>query len=409
MTKNTGKIKNDKIYRWRLELSTYNYLIKHKPGVENVVPDTLSRAYCNAIDSNLLHGLHCALCHPGITRMMGYIRSRNFAFSVEEVKRMTNACVTCNECKPKFYKPITPPLIKATEAFERLNIDFKGLLPSTSPHRYLLDIVDEYSRFPFAFPCKDVSTPSVIKCLTQLFSIFGLPAFVHSDRGQGFMSKELKDWLHSKGVATSRTTSYNPQGNGQIERYNGIIWKTVTLALKDRKLPIERWQDVLPDALHSIRTLICTSTNETPHERFFTFKRRSAAGQSLPSWLLNPGKVFHKRHARQSKYEPLVEEVELLEANPNYAHIRNAEGRETTVSLRDLAPRGTDEHNDTQLPMSGMESTPIPDPVLVDNVSENSLTASDTDHGLHQDAILDLPLAVRRSERVKKPVIRLDL
>ena len=95
-------------------------------------------------------------------------------FSVEEVKRMTNACVTCNECKPRFYKPVTTPLIKATQPFERLNLDFKGPLPSTSPHRYLLDIVDEYSRFPFAFPSKDVSTPSVIKCLTQLFSIFGL-------------------------------------------------------------------------------------------------------------------------------------------------------------------------------------------------------------------------------------------
>ena len=342
----SGKIKNDKIHRWRLELSTYKYDIKHKPGVENVVPDTLSRAYCNAVSSDLLQNLHCSLCHPGITRMMAYIRSRNFAFSVEEVKRMTNACITCNECKPKFYKPPTVPLIKATQPFERLNLDFKGPLPSTSPHKYFLDIVDEYSRFPFVFPSKDVSSPSVIKCLSQLFSIFGLPAYVHSDRGQSFMSNELKNWLHSKGIATSRTTPYNPQGNGQVERYNGIIWRTITLALNERKLPIERWQEVLPDALHSVRTLISTATNETPHERLFAYKRRSATGQSLPSWLVNPGKVLHKRHVRHSKYEPLVEEVDLIEANPNYAYIRNAEGRESTVSLRDLAPRGTVESND---------------------------------------------------------------
>ena len=231
------------------------------------------------------------------------------------------------------------------------------------------------------------------------------------------MSKELKDWLHSKGVATSRTTPYNPQGNGQVERYNGVIWKTVTLALKDRQLPIERWQDVLPDALHSVRTLLCTATNETPHERFFAFRRRSAAGQSLPSWLLNPGKVLHKRHARQSKYEPLVEEVDLLEANPNYAFIRNAEGRETTVSLRDLAPRGTDvEHVETALEQSVVEDISTSDPVSLEGThgdvlmtGENELTIGDSNSEMHQGAFHDLPLPLRRSERVKKPVVRLDL
>ena len=33
----------------------------------------------------------------------------------------------------------------------------------------------------------------------------------------------------------------------------------------------------------------------------------------------------------------LVEEVELFEANPHYAHVRLEDGREITVSLRDLA------------------------------------------------------------------------
>ena len=51
------------------------------------------------------------------------------------------------------------------------------------------------------------------------------------------MSTELKGFLHQKGIATSRTTPYNLQGNGQVERYNGIISKTITLALKTCKLP----------------------------------------------------------------------------------------------------------------------------------------------------------------------------
>ena len=53
---------------------------------------------------------------------------------------------------------------------------------------------------------------------------------------------------------------------------------------------------------------------------------------------LGTSTVFLKRKVRNSKYEPYVEEVELIEANPEYAHVKFPNGRESTVSLRDLAP-----------------------------------------------------------------------
>ena len=94
-------------------------------------------------------------------------------------------------------------------------------------------------------------------------------------------------------------------------------------------------------ALHPIRSLLCTATNETPHERFFKFTRRSVNGQSTPKWLLTPAPVLLREYVRSFKYDPLVEEVELLSANPNYANVRKQNGIETTVSVRDLAPLGT--------------------------------------------------------------------
>ena len=131
-----------------------------------------------------------------------------------------------------------------------MSIDFKGPLPSSSRNRYLLTVVDEYSRFPFAFLYADVAAATVIKHLTNLFSVFGNPSFVHSDRGTAFMSEELKGFLHCRGIATSRTTAFNPQGNGQVERYNDIIWQTVSLALRSRNLSIVHWEKVLDVALH---------------------------------------------------------------------------------------------------------------------------------------------------------------
>ena len=402
-----SKIKNDKIMRWRMELSCFDFDIVYRPGKENAAPDAFSRSWCLSAcgDSRQLIELHASLCHPGVTRMYHFVKTRNLPYSVEDVHRMTNACRICAECKPRFCKPAKSHLIKATQPFERLNIDFKGSIPSTDKCVYFLTIVDEYSRFPFVFPCQDMTASTVIDCLCQLFSVFGMSAYIHSDRGSSFMSKELREFLTSRGIACSRTTSYNPQGNGQAERYNGTIWKAVTMALKSRELPTKCWQVVLPDALHSIRSLLSTATNATPHERMFNFTRRSASGHSMPSWLCEQGTVLLKRHVRHCKTEPLVDEVELLQANPNYAHVRYADGRETTVSTRHLAPAeatvieaGESSGEATTLHTTGMdgscsESTPHPPDV---HGHDRSLAP-----------IEDPP--VRRSGRISKQPERLNL
>ena len=51
-------------------------------------------------------------------------------------------------------------------------------------------------------------------------------------------------------------------------------------------------------------------------------------------------KVLLKRHVRKSKYDPLVDEFDLIDVNPEYAHVRFSDGKESTVSVRDLAPCG---------------------------------------------------------------------
>jgi len=56
-----------------------------------------------------------------------------------------------------------------------------------------------------------------------------------------------------------------------------------------------------------------------------------------------------KRHVRHNKHEPLVDEVELLEANPLYAHVRLQDGRQATVSTKHLAPMGTMGHRNKEM------------------------------------------------------------
>ena len=398
------KIKNNKIQAWRLELGSFSYTLEYRPGKDNVAPDSFTRAFSASMSSNNLEEIHIGLCHLGVTRMLHFIKSKNLPYSTEEVKKVCSACRSCAELKPQFYRPQQPGnLIKATQPMERLSIDFKGPLPTATRNAYILTVVDEYSRFPFAFPCPDMQSSTVIKCLNQIFTLCGMPNYIHSDLGTSFLSRELKDYLTKRGIATSRTTPYHPIGNGQVERYNGIIWKAVRLALRSANLPDSRWEIVLADALHSVRSLLCTSTNATPHERFFNFHRRSSYGVSLPSWM-QPGPVLLRRFVRTSKNDPLVDEVELTDVNPTYARVRYTDGRESSVSLRDLAPCPPSSPFEPQLlqePLPASDELPLAQNSTTPQVPEIQSEADNAEH-----VLLSKETGLRRSNRVSKPPAR---
>ena len=332
------KIKNNKVLCWRLELASFTYTIVYRPGVNNAAPDALSRAFCATINTPSLMEIHKNLGCPGITRLVHFVRAKNLPYSVDDCKKVCKICPSCAEVKPKFYSPPEGTLIKATKPMERLNLDFKGPLSSKTRNKFILCIVDEFSRFPFCFACPDVSSKTVVNCLGSLFTLFGTCSYVHSDRATSFRSEELRAFLLERGVACSFTTPYHPKGNGQVERYNQTVWRTIRSLQKSRGLAVNQWECVLGDALHSIRSLLCTATGQTPHERFFEFSRRSSHGKSLPDWLINPGPVYLRKFERSSKSDDLVMKVELIECNPMYAHIRYPDGRESNVSVRDLAP-----------------------------------------------------------------------
>ena len=401
------KIKNNKIQDWRLELGSFSYTVEHRPGKDNVAPDSFTRAFASSMTTTGLMEIHTALSHPGVPLLLHFVRSKNLPYSTDDVKKTCSSCRTCAELKPQFYRPQSGVLIKATQPMERISIDFKGPLPTRSCNAYLLTVVDEYSRFPFAFPCPNMQSSTIIKCLDQLFTLCGMPSYIHSDRGAAFLSRELKQYLAERGIATSKTTPYHPIGNGQVERYNGIIWKGVRLSLKSANLPDSKWEQVLPDVLHSIRSLLSTSTNTTPHERFFNFQRRSSSGSSLPSWLQHPGPVLLRRFVRTSKNDPFVDQVRLIHANPTYAHVEYPDGRESSVSLRDLAPCPlTPVHSEQQeiVPSNEKESEPTSAPTTPE-LQENCPNPPTTTSNAQQPSMMQTP-GLRRSTRQTKPPSR---
>ena len=195
---NRGKIKNPEIQAWRIELGMFSYKVIHRLGSENVAPDTLSRV-CSVIGQpGNLRGLHESLDHPGVSRLWHFVRSKNLPFSIDEVQNVYLNCRTCSELKPRYQQSNTGQLIKATQTWEHIIVDFKGPQPRTvKGNKYLLVVVDEFSRFPFAFPCKDTTTASTVNTLFLVIQLNGF-SIIRPQRQGNFIYQQRIQRLHAQ-------------------------------------------------------------------------------------------------------------------------------------------------------------------------------------------------------------------
>ncbi|XP_072098229.1 uncharacterized protein [Mobula birostris] len=159
---------------------------------------------------------------------------------------------------------------------------------------------------------------------------------------------------------------------------------------------------------------------------------KSTTGTTLPSWLTSPGPVLLRKHARSNKYSPIVERVHLLHANPQYAYVVLPDGREDTVSIRDLAPAGapgpysersvvtidpvptnvcTYETPCTPNPIQAPHDTPIPGATHTHEglPTPNVLAPEVRPEPAQPPSPVQSPLVLRRSQRWTRPPDRLNL
>lgn len=180
--------------------------------------------------------------------------------------------------------------------------------------------------------CRNLSSTAVVKSLFYLFSIFGMLAYIHSDRGAAFFSQELTYLLDAHGIVTSRIITYSWIENGQVKWYNGIIGKIIHWATITKGLRVIKWKILITNILHSIRSLLYTAINFIPNEWFFCYSRRSSNSTIFPSWLNCLEKVYIKRHVRVLMGNPLVKEVDLIEKNPDYTLVHYDNSRNSNIS-----------------------------------------------------------------------------
>ena len=113
---------------------------------------------------------------PGLQKQVGIWAKTCLRYQAAKVHRHTTAPVD--------------QFVPATLRFDHIHVDIVGPLPPSQNYRYLLTVVDRFTRWPEAIPLVDVQTTTCAKVLAlHWIARFGVPAELTSDRGSQFTSE----------------------------------------------------------------------------------------------------------------------------------------------------------------------------------------------------------------------------
>nr|GEX66737.1 DNA-directed DNA polymerase [Tanacetum cinerariifolium] len=142
-------------------------------------------------------------------------------------------------------------------------IDFMGPFPSSKENKYILVAVDYLSKWVEvkALPSNDARV--VVKFLKSLFSRFGIPREIISDRGTHFCNDQFTRVMSKYGVTHWLATAYHPQTSGQVEVSNRGLKRILERTVGENRTS---WFDKLDDALWAFRTAYKTPIGCTPYK-----------------------------------------------------------------------------------------------------------------------------------------------
>lgn len=156
---------------------------------------------------------------------------------------------------------IKPPLhpIPVSQPFQVLGIDVMDLPMTERGNKHVVMVQDLFSKWPFVFAVPDQKSSRIAQLLAEVIPSFGVPECLLSDQGTNLPSHLMMDLCQMLGIKNLNTTSYHPQCDGAVERFN----RTLKTILRKHAARFGcQWDRYLPGILWAYRNTPRTSTGE---------------------------------------------------------------------------------------------------------------------------------------------------
>jgi transposase InsO family protein len=312
---------SSRLLRWELKLGEYDYEVTHKPGKKHLNADALSRKIRKVIATNdvdfgaeqakddecsrwkdraefvteagvlyrktgagnrIVVPMQCRAeimrqAHEHILSGHGGVRAttarieRKFWWPhlKKDVKYHVLSCIPCNQRSPygKGRAPLQA-LPSPRKPFEFVALDVVGPLPKTvRENRYILTMIDHFSRYLVMVPMQDQTAETVASVLVKHWILkFGVPAVILSDQGSNFMSELFRGVCNLLQIRQLRTSPGHPEGNGRCERVHRSVAQILSHYVNVKNNDWDEWLDY---AVAAYNSNFHSSIGFSPHEIVF--------------------------------------------------------------------------------------------------------------------------------------------
>ncbi|KAL0186755.1 hypothetical protein M9458_018425, partial [Cirrhinus mrigala] len=316
----TAKRLNSRQARWALFFGRFDFTISYRPGSKNVKPDSLSRIFDHTdrpstpesifpetlivstltwevetkvktalegvtppvacppnrlfvpeeLRSEVIQWGHCSnvACHPGVNRTIHVVKQRFWwPLMARDVRSFVLACSVCAIGKTSNRPPdgLLQPLLVPSRPWSHIALDFVTALPPSQGNTVVLTVVDRFSKAAHFIPLPKLPSAkeTAVTVVDHVFRLHGLPTDVVSDRGPQFVSKFWQEFCRLLGATVSLSSGFHPQSNGQTERANQDLERTLRCMVTRNP---SSWSQQLSMVEYAHNSLPVSSTGLSPFE-----------------------------------------------------------------------------------------------------------------------------------------------
>nr|GFB23432.1 retrovirus-related Pol polyprotein from transposon TNT 1-94 [Tanacetum cinerariifolium]GFB23449.1 retrovirus-related Pol polyprotein from transposon TNT 1-94 [Tanacetum cinerariifolium] len=178
-------------------------------------------------------------------------------------------CLACamGKSTKKFYKPKSKDTNQEKLYLLRMDLCGPMRVESVNGKKYILVIVDDYSRFTWVkfLRSKDEALDFIIKFLKMIQ--VRLKVLVHrirTDNGTEFVNQTLREYYEGVGISHETSVARSPQQNGVVERRNRTLIEAARTMLIYTQAPLFLWAE----AVATFMTVLYEMTSGTLSSRF---------------------------------------------------------------------------------------------------------------------------------------------
>lgn len=262
------------IYHENLKISE----IKCLGGLYKLQPKLYANFVSNGnIQRECIHVWHQRFGHRNLVDLKSMIDGNH----IKGVKIKSCKCVDSSICgiccEGKMSRHKFPKESKhCTESkLDLIHSDLCGPMEVNTPsgNRYILTLIDDYSRFCFVYFLKHKS--EAIDRIKEFVALVknnfqkNMKRF-RSDRGGEFISKSMKEFFSSEGIIHEKSVPGCPQQNGIAERKNRYLVEMARCLLFQSNLDKKYWAEAVNTANFIENRLgVKHNDNATPYERWY--------------------------------------------------------------------------------------------------------------------------------------------